>query len=620
MSNLPNSFNHSSDLCPSRTSNNAMRLRTLAARLPATTCFIAAVLGSASLVHAQSWENVVSTTDANAGGIAGAVWVPNQYNNPTIDSNGAITFRGQLGGAGITTANSKLFMRGTAGNFVTVARDGSAVPGGTPSGYVFNTTAGINGLAANNNPTANGGMIVSGNINGAGVTATTDSAMYFVDSAGVGTLLARESDALPGGGGAIMTTTMTAGSGQQTSNSGETIFSVTMTGGDVSGTTNNTAVVTFSPTGTRVICRKGSAAPGFTDGTTITPDAFGLNVMTGGHVEFGATLAGGAVTTANDKVRVTSLGAAAGGLRIYCREGFPVPGMTGVNFKSTASFSNATRSMTADGHILFSASLEGTDITTLNDGAVFSEFNGSMEVLLRKGQSIPSITDLIFQGVNTTSFGMTADGTLWFQGILMNLDGTGVATTGPGTFVGRRGTDGVVSVFARALDAVPGLSGVTYSGMNGNTSLCACEAGVCVFQNSTSAVLVTTFAWDATAGTRVIARAGDTNFTGTAANQFTLIGSTGNNGNGGSTGISPNGWLTMKVRDSVASIDTIARINLGPVAPPCTADVNNDGTVNGGDLASVLAQWGTSGDADVDGSGTVDGVDLAIVLGGWGDC
>ncbi len=581
---------------------------------------VAPTLLLASFAHAQSWENVVSTTDATAGGVAGAVWVPNQFNNPVIDSTGKITFRGQIGGAGITTANSKIVMQGFVGNFVTIARDGSSVPGGLPSGYVFNTTAGINGLGSSNCLTANGGTIVSGNINGTGVTTTTDTAMYFVDASGVSSLLVRESDAFPGGGGAIMTTAMTAGSGQQTTDSGESIFSVTMTGGDVVGTTNNTAVVTISPTGTRVICRKGSPAPGFADGTTITPDAFGLNLMTGGAVEFGATLVGGAVTTANDKVRVTSVGAAAGGLRIYCREGMPVPGMEGVNFKSTGSFSASTRSMTADGHILFTASLEGTGITTLNDGAVFSESNGSMEVLLRKGQFIASITDLIFQGVNTTSFFLNADGTLWFQGILMNLDGTGVATTGPGTFVARRAADGTISLLARSLDAVPGLSGVTFSAMNGNTGICACEAGVCVFQNSTSAVLVTTFAWDATNGTRVSARAGDTNFTGTAANQFTLIGSTGNNGNGASTGISPNGWLTMKVRDSVASIDTIARIYLGPVAPPCIADVNDDGTVNGADLGAVLAQWGAAGSGDLNDSGVVDGLDLAILLAAWGDC
>jgi hypothetical protein len=46
--------------------------------------------------------------------------------------------------------------------------------------------------------------------------------------------------------------------------------------------------------------------------------------------------------------------------------------------------------------------------------------------------------------------------------------------------------------------------------------------------------------------------------------------------------------------------------------------------VNGVDLASVLAAWGTSGKAypgaDVNRDGLVDGSDLAQVLSDWGVC
>ena len=48
-------------------------------------------------------------------------------------------------------------------------------------------------------------------------------------------------------------------------------------------------------------------------------------------------------------------------------------------------------------------------------------------------------------------------------------------------------------------------------------------------------------------------------------------------------------------------------------------DVNCDGTVDGNDLAIVLAAWGTGNpQADIDRSGLVDGSDLAIVLANWG--
>jgi cysteine-rich repeat protein len=53
----------------------------------------------------------------------------------------------------------------------------------------------------------------------------------------------------------------------------------------------------------------------------------------------------------------------------------------------------------------------------------------------------------------------------------------------------------------------------------------------------------------------------------------------------------------------------------------CPGDTNNDGVVDGTDLASVLGFWGSDDEAtDINGDGVVDGTDLAILLGGWGAC
>jgi hypothetical protein len=55
--------------------------------------------------------------------------------------------------------------------------------------------------------------------------------------------------------------------------------------------------------------------------------------------------------------------------------------------------------------------------------------------------------------------------------------------------------------------------------------------------------------------------------------------------------------------------------------PPCDADVNGDGMVDGTDLAEILAYWGQASTAqDLDGDGTVGPADLTIVLAGWGAC
>jgi hypothetical protein len=53
----------------------------------------------------------------------------------------------------------------------------------------------------------------------------------------------------------------------------------------------------------------------------------------------------------------------------------------------------------------------------------------------------------------------------------------------------------------------------------------------------------------------------------------------------------------------------------------CRADLSGDGMVNGADLGSVLAAWGTANAAaDLNGDGTVNGADLGELLSAWGTC
>ena len=54
---------------------------------------------------------------------------------------------------------------------------------------------------------------------------------------------------------------------------------------------------------------------------------------------------------------------------------------------------------------------------------------------------------------------------------------------------------------------------------------------------------------------------------------------------------------------------------------PCLGDFNEDGFIDGSDLAFILAGWGQSSSPyDLDGNGTVNGGDLAFILIGWGPC
>ena len=55
--------------------------------------------------------------------------------------------------------------------------------------------------------------------------------------------------------------------------------------------------------------------------------------------------------------------------------------------------------------------------------------------------------------------------------------------------------------------------------------------------------------------------------------------------------------------------------------PPCLADINRDGIVNGVDLAYILERWGSDDPlADLNGDGQVDSADLGLMLGNWGSC
>jgi len=55
-------------------------------------------------------------------------------------------------------------------------------------------------------------------------------------------------------------------------------------------------------------------------------------------------------------------------------------------------------------------------------------------------------------------------------------------------------------------------------------------------------------------------------------------------------------------------------------APPCNADLDDDGTVGVSDLLNLLATWGPCRDcsADFDGNGSVGVSDLLVLLGDWG--
>jgi len=596
--------------------------------------FILSAVNNVSFAD-SAWQ-VLTTADgltpANIGGIDGAVWVPNQWNNPTIDANGVVSFRGQIAGAGITntgaTANHLVLVRAAGAPWTVVARNNSAVPGNVPADSIISRTASANNsIVSANNMAANGGVLASGYMTGPGITVgTNDTGTWFVPASGTPMLLIQGRDVCPGTASALLPANVSVSSGLRVNDAGEYLSTFTLSGGDTV-TANNSALVLIRSGADQLIMRKGDPAPGLS-GVTVTPGSFG-QYLNGARMLFSGTLVGTGVSTANDAAYFTNVGAASG-VRMWAREGDAIPGFEGLTF-ATGSFSFSQRPLSADGTITFITPLGGS-ATSLNNTAVMTENNGAFTILIRKGDAIPGITDStdpnfsgkVFSTPSTSNAVRTSSGMYAFEGIFMNADGTAISSPAPATFIGVRKANGAIITVCRQTDPVPGMSGFTFDSLSGSTSLCAAGNGVIVFNANVSNAGAGTIgnalmAWDAGGGLRLLAKSGDTNFTGTSVNQLTLIGATGNNGNGSGAGLSDNGWLVIRAGDSAAQIYAIAKMQVTPGVAQCIADLDSDGAVGGSDLGALLGGWG-SASPDLNNSGTVDGADLSILVGAWGPC
>ena len=624
------------------------------------------VLSAVHGAHADgTWQNVVVADGITPGSVPGfpeAVFVPNAFSNPLIGADGTVYFKAQcaggptsgpnggpwIGTGGTSTApqNSRVFIAAGASGMSMVARDAAPLPGGLLPGFQLNSSSWGTGVTSSN-PFLNGsgGYIWSCNVNtttGTPTTSTTQPRILTRSAAGVDAVLYSPSMTYPGGSGVTFTASL--GSPTYFNSNGQALLYATLAGTGVvtsGATANNNAWILLSASGATAVIRKGDAAPGFTDGTTITPSGFG-GQMCGSNFVLSADLANGpTITTSSNNVLMTNAGAAPGSLRIIGREGSELnglPGLLAVNqaFPTTNPFSLIGRPVTSDGSIYAQVRVQGTypdgtaAVNNVNDNAILRELNGSWSIILKAGDPIPGFegTGWVFKLANTGGTLPNSNGYMLIAGSMMNPDGT--SPTNAGAFMAIRRPDGSISVLQKQGDPIPGIPGATADSMISSASSCLNEQNVAVWNcnwtnagNSSfgSAIM----AWDAAQGVRVIAKTGDTNFTGTPVNQITLLGGTGINGDGGNSGLNSSGKLVLRAGDTANSIYAIATIQLGPTAPPCPADLNDDDAVDGNDLGLLLAAWGPcpgsgSCPADLNADGNVDGNDLGLLLAAWGVC
>lgn len=611
--------------------------------------FIAALAASSAtavaMAQSVTWEMVArQSTDSNVGGVPTGIWVPNTFNNGCIDNDGRVIVSGTIQNAdtSLTNANNRVLLRGTPGSLALIARNGSPALAGAPAGSVFNTSTGINGITTTFSTSGSGYMVVGGSLNGPSIVHTAgasqnNSALWLVGPDGTAYLMATVGMQAPGAAaGTYLTTNFgssnLSSSSARVSAAGKMVWYSVTAGGDTvtTGTAANNngfwLLNTGGPASAELLFRRGQPAPGFSDGTYLTALSSFSGYINDSTVLVTATLAGGTVTTANDAAVLMWRN---GTRSMAVREGDAAYGIAGATF--TGTFTVNGRGLGADGRFVFTATIAGPSVTTADD-LVFCLYDpaGGSRVLLREGDASAVWNGGTLSNINGTGLAFTSNGHVIFN--------AGILTGGASSSVGvdlDLATNGMTPIFRGGTQAVGLPAGVLYatnyagsSGPNTNAN------GEMVVRMPLEGAVnpgvddSALYAWSASTGVRLLLRTGSTELTGFALKTFFPMGSAGQNGTGGSTGLSDSGWFVTNASDSNPDTPTgtdyfVMRARVFAPAPACPADLNGDHIVDGADLGALLGAWGPcsgSCPADLTGDGQVDGADLGVLLGDWGNC
>lgn len=133
------------------------------------------------------FELVIRKGDPAPGTAPGVTFI--DLNDPVLSGSGHVSFRGVLGGPGVTSSNDEGFWAGTPSNVRLIAREGSQAPG-YPAGVVFNSFITL--------PTMNSANQVAflATVTGPGITTTNDQGIFATMPDGTLTLLAAEGSSI----------------------------------------------------------------------------------------------------------------------------------------------------------------------------------------------------------------------------------------------------------------------------------------------------------------------------------------------------------------------------------------------------------------------------------------
>lgn len=320
---------------------------------------------------------------------------------------------------------------GPVGSQGLIVRRGAPAPGTVGASILQNSfnsaTQGIN---------RQGRVHLVAALTGGDTTTTTgmnNQTAIFSGLPGALELVVRKGNPVSGIAGAVAAdTSATLSSFAQMNDAGELFYEIALstTQGTPAATvdTDRAYLVHTPGAGSQLLVRESDVAPGTAGAQfrALTGSAWsigiGANAWTSTSLTaFTSTLVGGDVSgTANDSAIFVG-GVGSLGLRV--REGAAAPG-TDANF---ATFNSGSLQVNASGRIAFQSTLTGGTSTTTNDSGIWSDHSGTLQLVVREGQTMPG------------TGGSTAAGS-GFNGALMFFNDQGqvlfAATLAGGTLTG----------------------------------------------------------------------------------------------------------------------------------------------------------------------------------------
>jgi hypothetical protein len=305
---------------------------------------------------------------------------------PIINDVGQVAFLADLnaGSGGVTAGNDQGFWSEGSGTLQLVARQGFQAPGapaGANIGIIFRTQERFD----SSGQVAFAGALQTGS---GGVTTNNDGAIWS-DENGSLEIIAREGSQAPGLPAGANFAGGLLGEPLLLNDLGEAAFFASLQSGS-GGVNNGNSSALWSQSGgaLHLVARSGSHAPGtgagtefdsFSDGQFIT-----MSFNQSSQLAFLATLRDGTGDVSSTN-RLGIWSDRSGSVDLVARAGSQAPGTpTGTNFSyfDFLSFNN-------QGEVAFVSLLEGSGVNSSNWTGVWSEGNGSQELVARSGDQAP---------------------------------------------------------------------------------------------------------------------------------------------------------------------------------------------------------------------------------------